>query len=329
MDITTKYMGMNLRSPLVVSASPLSEDIGNIKQIEDSGAGAVVLYSLFEEQIVSEQKDLFYHTSLGDISPEALTFFPEQDEYRLAPDEYLNHIRKAKEAVKIPVIASINGATTGGWVNFAKKMQEAGANAIELNIYYIPTELGLSGNDVEQTYIEILKSVKSTVKIPIAVKLSPFFSNMANMAHQLDIAGADALVLFNRFYQPDIDLENLEVKQNILLSHASSARLPLRWIAIMKGRIKADLAATSGIHSGTDAIKMLLAGANVTMLCSILLKNGIDYIKVIEKQMLDWLESKEYESVKQLIGSMCQLKNADPSSFERAQYMKAISKYKF
>lgn len=328
MDLTTKYMGMKLCSPLVVSASPLSEDINNIKKIEDSGAGAIVLYSLFEEQIVGEQKDIFYHSTIGDISPEALTFFPEPDEYRLKPDEYLNHIRKAKEAVKIPVIASINGTTTGGWVNFAKKMQEAGADAIELNVYYIPTDLGLSGSDVEQTYIDILKNVKSAVNVPVAIKLSPYFSNMANMAHQLDIAGADALVLFNRFYQPDIDLENLEVKPNILLSHASSARLPLRWIAIMKGRIKADLAATSGIHSGTDAIKMLMAGANVTMLCSVLLKNGIEYLKVIEKQMLDWFTAKEYDSVQQMIGSMSQLKNADPSSFERAQYMKAISKYK-
>ncbi|TAL69121.1 MAG: dihydroorotate dehydrogenase-like protein [Bacteroidetes bacterium] len=329
MDITTKYLGMELRSPLVVSASPLSENIDNIKKIEDSGAGAVVLYSLFEEQIVSEQKDLYYYSSLGDISPEAQSFFPEQSEYRLGPDEYLKHIRKAKESVKIPVIASLNGSTTGGWINFAKKMQEAGANAIELNIYYIPTELGLSGSDVEHTYIEILKSVKSAVKIPVAVKISPYFSNMANMAHQLDNAGADALVLFNRFYQPDIDLENLEVKPNIILSNASSARLPLRWIAILKGRIQADIAATSGIHSGTDAIKMLMAGANVSMLCSILLKNGIEYLKVIEKQMTDWLEQKEYESVNQLVGSMSQLRNADPSSFERAQYMKALSKYKF
>ncbi|MBI5326568.1 MAG: dihydroorotate dehydrogenase-like protein [Ignavibacteriae bacterium] len=329
MDITTKYLGMDLHSPLVVSASPISENLNNIKKLEDNGAGAVVIYSIFEEQIVSEQKDLYYYSSLGDISPEAQSFFPDQKEYRLGPDEYLNHIRKAKQSVKIPVIASINGSTTGGWINFAKKMQEAGADAIELNIYYIPTELGLSGTDVEQTYIEILKSVKSVVNIPVAVKLSPYFSNMANMAHQLDNAGADSLVLFNRFYQPDIDLENLIVTPNIQLSHTSSSRLPMRWIAILKGRIQADLAATSGIHSGTDAIKMLMAGANVTMLCSALLKNGIEYLKVIEKQMIDWLEQKEYDSIKQLIGSMSQLKNADPSSFERAQYMKALSKYKF
>jgi dihydroorotate dehydrogenase (fumarate) len=328
MDLTTSYLGMELSSPLVVSASPLSEDIDNIKKMEDAGAGAVVLHSLFEEQIIREQKDLFYNTELGYISPEIMSFYPDASEYRFNSTEYLDHIRKAKEAVKIPVIASLNGTTEGGWVNYAKKFQEAGADAIELNVYYIPTEMKLGNSEVEQTYINILKSVKKAVTVPVAIKLSPFFSSMANMAQRLDGEGADALVLFNRFYQPDIDLENLEVKPHIVLSHSVSSRLPMRWIAILKGRIKADLAATSGIHTGLDVIKMLMVGANVTMLCSVLLKNGIEHLNVIRKEITDWMEAKEYESVKQMTGSMSQLKNANPTAFERAQYMKALTTYK-
>ena len=319
MDLTTSYLGMNLRSPLVVSASPLSEEIDNIKKMEEAGAGAIVLHSLFEEQIIQEQKDIFYHTEMGHISAEIMSFYPEASEYKFDSTEYLEHIRKAKEAVNIPVIASLNGTTEGGWVNYAKKFQEAGADAIELNVYYIPTEVELAGSEIELTYVNILKSVKKAVTVPVAIKLSPFFSGMANMAKRLDDAGANALVLFNRFYQPDIDLENLEVKPHVVLSHSGSSRLPMRWIAILKGRIKADLAATSGIHSGSDVIKMLMVGANVTMLCSSLLKNGIGHLKVITKEMKDWMEANEYESVKQMQGSMCQLKNANPTAFERAQ----------
>lgn len=330
MDLKTNYLGMTLKSPLVVSASPISESISNIKKAEDYGAGAVVLYSLFEEQIIHEQKALYYHTSITEHSfVEASSFFPEPDEYRLGPEEYLEHIHKAKQAVQIPIIASINGTTRGGWTEYSKKMQEAGADAIELNIYYIPTSFDLSGQEVEQTYIDILKSVKSAVSIPVAVKLSPFFSNMANVAKQLDEAGADALVLFNRFYQPDIDLEALEVRPNVLLSHSTAMRLPMRWIAILKGRIKADLAGTSGIHSGKDVIKMLLVGANVAQLCSVLLKNGLEHLSEIEKDMVRWLAANEYSSVTQLIGSMSQLKVENPSDFERAQYMKALLSYKF
>ncbi len=330
MDITTKYMGMNLRSPIVVSASPLSEDVANIKKMEDAGAGAVVLYSLFEEQILLEQKEVFYHTTAGTYSfAEALTYFPEADEYRVGPDGYLDLIRKAKEAVNIPIIASLNGSTNGGWIDYAKKMQEAGADAIELNIYYIPTDMNLSSLDIENNYIEIVKHVKSAVSIPVAVKLSPFFTNMANLAKRIDEVGADALVLFNRFYQPDIDLDNLEVRPQIQLSHSSAARLPMRWIAILKGRIKADLAATSGIQSSDDVIKMLLSGANVTMMCSALLKNGIYHISQVEKEIIEWMTEKEYESVQQMQGSMSQQNVADPSAFERAQYMKALTNYRF
>ncbi len=330
MDLTTSYLGMNLRSPLVVSACPLSDDIKNFKKMEDAGASAIVLYSLFEEQLRLEQKELFYHTaSSSNISSEAMSFFPEPDEFRLGPEEYLEHIRKAKEAVKIPIIASLNGSTDGGWIDYAKKMQDAGADAIELNIYAIPTNMDMPALAIEQNYIDILKHVKSAVTVPVAIKLSPFFTNMANLAQKLDDAGADALVLFNRFYQPDIDIEALEVKPQVQLSHPNAARLPMRWIAILKGKIRANLAATSGIHSGYDAIKMLMVGADVTMLCSTLLKNGIYHLMQIEREMMEWMQEKEYESVKQMQGSMSQMRIPDPDAFERANYMKALTSYKF
>jgi len=330
MDLTTTYLGLNLRSPLVVSASPLSEDIQNVRKMEDAGASAVVLYSIFEEQFSLEQRELHYHTeSAAYSSAEAQTYFPEADDYRTGPEEYLNLIRNAKEAVNIPIIASLNGSTPGGWTKFAKQFQEAGADAIELNVYYIPTNIEESGEKVEQTYIDILKQVKDAVDIPVSIKLSPFFSNMANMAKKLDDAGANGLVLFNRFYQPDVDLEELEVKPQIQLSHSSASRLPLRWIAILKNNIKADLAATSGIHTGYDVIKMMMAGANVAMFASALLKNGIYHLTEVEKEMTEWLVENEYISAKQMIGSMCQKNVGDPSSYERAQYMKALTSYKF
>lgn len=330
MDLKTEYLGLKLRSPLVASASPVSEKIENIKKLEDAGASAVVLYSLFEEQLRAEQHELYYHTTVGTNSfAEALSYFPEPDDYRLGPEGYLEHIRKTKEAVKIPVIASINGSTLGGWTDYANKMQQAGADAIELNIYYIPSALNLSGSDIEKSYIDILKAVKSVVTIPVSIKLSPYFSNMANMARLLDDAGANGLVLFNRFYQPDIDLDKLEVKPEVHLSSSEEIKLPLRWIGMLKGRIVADLAATSGIHTGFDVAKLLLVGSNVTMLCSALLKKGIDQVKVIEKELVDWMEKNEYKSVKQMQGSMSQLRTPDPSAFERANYMKALTKYSF
>ncbi len=329
MDLTTTYMGMTLKSPLVASASPLSEEIGNLKRMEDAGASAVVLYSLFEEQLVREEFELAHHLQHGTESfAEALTYFPEPVQFKLGPDGYLEHIRKAKEAVSIPVIASLNGSSLGGWTKFAHRMQEAGADALELNIYYIPTDPNLSSHDVEQTYLDILKAVKAAVSIPVAIKLGPYFSSFAHVARQLDEAGADALVLFNRFYQPDIDLEELIVKPNVILSTPQALRLPLRWIAILYGRVKASLAATSGIHQGTDVIKMMMAGANVTMLASALLKNGIDHLRVIEREMLEWMEENEYESVRQMQGSMSQIKVDDPSAFERAQYMRALTTYR-
>ena len=259
---------------------------------------------------------------------EALSYFPKPTEYRLGPETYLEHIQKAKAAVGIPIIASLNGASPGGWTAYAKEMQQAGADALELNIYYIPTDMDVSGATVEQAYLDILKAVKKSVTIPVGVKLSPFFSNMGNMAKRLDAAGADALVLFNRFYQPDINLENLEVEHSILWSTPQARRLPLRWIAILYGRVKAQLAATSGIHSAQDAIKMVMAGACVTQLCSVLYKQSLDQIRVIEREMIHWMEEHEYDSLQQMQGCLSQKNCPDPSAFERAQYMRALSIYK-
>ena len=328
MDLSTTYLGLKLRTPLVPSASPLSEEIDNIKRMEDAGASAVVLYSLFEEQLRQDRLELHHHLEHGTFSfAEALTYFPEPEEYHLGPEEYLKHITEAKKAVKIPIIASLNGSSAGGWTQYARLVQQAGADALELNIYYIPTRMNLSGSEVEQTYLDILKAVKSEVSIPVAVKLSPFFTNFANMAKRLDDQGADGLVLFNRFYQPDIDLEALEVKPNILLSTPMAMRVPLRWVAILYGHLKASLAATSGIHRATDVLKMLMAGADVTMLCSALIRHGPGHLKTIEKDLVAWMEEHEYESVTQLKGSLSQKNCPAPSAFERAQYMKAISSY--
>jgi dihydroorotate dehydrogenase (fumarate) len=329
MDLTTTYLGISLRNPLVPSASSLSEDLGNLRKMEDAGAGAVVLHSLFEEQLRHEAAELDYHLEHGTESyAEALSYFPEPKEFRLGPEEYLEHIAKAKKAVQIPIIASLNGTSPGGWTDYARKIQEAGADALELNIYYIPTDMSLAGAKVEKTYIDILQAVKKVVTIPVAVKLSPFFSNLANIAQQLDQGGANGLVLFNRFYQPDINLETLEVEHSVLLSTAQARRLPLRWIAILYGRVKASLAATSGIHNAQDVIKTLMAGASVTMVCSVLFKQGIDQIRVIEREMKAWMEENEYESVQQMQGSLSQQKCPDPSAFERAQYMRALRSFK-
>jgi len=325
-DLSTTYLGLKLRTPLVPAASPLSEEIDGIKQMEDAGAAAVVLYSLFEEQLRQDSVELAQRMEQGTESfAEALTYFPEPEEFRLGPEEYLKHISKAKAAVKIPIIASLNGSSTGGWTDYAKGIQQAGADALELNIYYIPTDENLSSAQIEQTYLDILKSVKSAVSIPVAVKLSPFFTNFANMAKRLDQAGANGLVLFNRFYQPDIDLETLEIRPNILLSTPMAMRVPLRWIALLYGKLKSNLAATSGIHRATDVLKMLMAGADATMLCSALIRHGVRQIGVIERDLIAWLEEHEYESVTQLKGSLSQKNCADPSAFERAQYMRAIS----
>jgi dihydroorotate dehydrogenase (fumarate) len=328
MDLTTTYLGLKLRTPLVAAASPLSEEVDSIKQLEDAGTAAVVLYSLFEEQIRHDAVELAQHLDHGTFStPEALTYFPEPEQFRLGPDDYLKHIAKAKETVDIPIIASLNGSSVGGWIEYAKAIQQAGADALELNIYYIPTDMNLSSAQVEQNYLDILDAVKASVRIPVAVKLSPFFTNFANMAKRLDQHGANGLVLFNRFYQPDIDLENLEIRPNILLSTPMAMRVPLRWIAMLYGRIRPSLAATSGIHRASDVLKTLMAGADVSMLCSALIRHGVRQVGVIERDLVAWMEEHEYQSVTQLKGSLSQKNCADPSAFERAQYMKAISQF--
>jgi dihydroorotate dehydrogenase (fumarate) len=324
-DLTTRYLGLTLRTPLVPSASPLSQEIASIRRLEDAGASAVVLYSLFEEQLRQESLELDHHLSSGTESfAESLTYFPQASEFRLGPEGYLEHIRKAKEAVSIPIIASLNGATVGGWTKFAQEIEQAGADALECNIYYIPTDPEVKAAEIEQTYVDIVWAVKSAISIPVAIKISPFFTNVANVAKRLDDAGADGLVLFNRFYQPDIDLEELEIRPNVLLSTPQALRLPLTWIGILYGKLKASLAATGGVHDPQDAIKMLMVGANVTMLCSSLLRNGINQLRHMERGIVDWMEQHEYESVKQMQGSMSQLRCPDPSAFERAQYMRAV-----
>lgn len=325
MDLSTKYLGMQLRTPLVASASPISHEISSIRHLEEAGASAVVLHSLFEEQLLQRDPDAEHHPNGGIESvPEPSAYFPKAVEFRTRPEDYLNHIRKAKEAVDIPIIASLNGATLGGWAKYARQIEQAGADAIECNIYFVPTRMGVPGTEIEQTYIDIVREVKISVQIPVAVKLSPFFSNFANMAKRLDQTGADGLVLFNRFYQPDIDLEELEIKPNVLLSSPHEMRLPLTWIGILYGRIRASLAATSGVHGPEDVIKLLLVGADVTMLCSTLLRNGISHLRLLEGGLQEWMEQHRYESVHEMQGSLSQLRCPDPGAFERAQYTRAV-----
>ncbi len=329
MDLTTKYLGFTLRNPLVPAASPLSDDVDNLKRMEDAGAAAVILPSLFEEQLRADRLELTERLEQGTESfAEATSYFPEPEEFKVGPETYLDHIAKAKAALGIPLIASLNGSTLGGWTEYAKQIQDAGADALELNIYAIPTEAEITGAQVEEMYVGIVKEVRRQVTIPVSVKLSPFFTNFANMAKRLDDAGANGLVLFNRFYQPDIDLEELEVVPNILLSTPMAMRLPLRWIAILYGRVGADLAASSGVHRAVDAIKMLMAGASVTTMASALLRHGIKHLSVMEAEMRQWMEEHEYESVSQMQGSMSQRSCPDPATFERVQYMKAISTFK-
>ncbi len=327
MDLSTTYMGMKLKNPIVPSASPLSKDLGNIRRMEDAGASAIVMYSLFEEQITHESMQLYYHMTHGTESfSEALSYFVDMQKYNHGPDEYLEHVRRARQAVNIPIIASLNGASNNGWLDYARKIQETGVDGIELNMYYVAADVNETADQLEERYLNIVRSVKN-LKIPVAVKVSPFFTSMSNMAKRFDDAGANALVLFNRFYQPDIDLEKLEVVPNVILSTPQAMRLPLRWVAILHGRIKASLAATGGIHTHEDAIKMLMAGADLTMVCSTLLQNGIGRISEMLRGMETWMKEHEYESVEQMKGSMSQKSVADPAAFERANYMKALSTY--
>ena len=329
MNLTTNYLGLELKNPIIPSAGPLSQEISSIKAMEDAGAAAVVLYSLFEEEIEQESLELYQHTNAHKESfAEALDYFPEPYDFKIGPEKYLEHIRKAKEAVDIPIIASLNGKSVGGWIDYAKKIEQAGADALELNIYFLASDPKFPGTEIEREYLNIVKGVKMNVNIPIAVKMHPFFSSVSWMAEQLTNVGADGLVLFNRFYQPDINLETLEIEPNVLLSTPMAMRLPLRWIGMLYGRVNADLAATSGIYSETDVIKMVMAGAKVTQMLSCLLKFGIGHITEVINQVVYWMEVNEYESLEQMRGSMSYKNVANPSQFERANYMKVLHSYK-
>ena len=328
MDLKTTYLGLKLRTPLVPAASPLSEEIDGIKQMEDAGASAVVLYSLFEEQLRQDRAELDHHMEHGTESfAEALTYFPEPKEFHLGPEEYLKHITEAKKAVRIPVIASLNGSSVGGWTEYAKAIQQAGADALELNIYYIPVDPEFTGEQVERNYCDLVREVKSAVHIPVAVKLGPYFSAPANMAKRLEAAGADGLVLFNRFYQPDFDLEALEVVPNLILSNQYELLLRLHWIAVLYGNIKPDMALTGGVHTATDVVKAMMAGAKVAMMTSALLKKGISYLDTMLTELLIWLGDHEYDSIRQMQGSMSRNAVPQPQAFERANYMKVLSSY--
>lgn len=327
-DTSTKYLGLTLRNPLVVSPSPLSQSLDNVRRMEDAGAGAVVLHSLFEEQLTYDSHALNANLCQGEETfAEALTYFPRMSEFKMGPDGYLEHLRQVKEAVQIPVIGSLNGVSSGGWLEYAKRIEEAGADALELNVYYIPTSLDMTGEYVRDMHVNLLRDVKANVKIPVAVKISPFFSALAYVARLLAEAGADGLVIFNRFYQPDFDLENLEVKPNLRLSSSGTLRLRLRWAAILYGRINADIAITGGVHTPEDVIKCMMAGAKVAMTTSALLKHGIDHLRVLRDGVVKWMEEHEYDSIEMMQGSMSQKSVAEPAAFERANYINIITSY--
>jgi len=327
-DLTTTYLGLALKNPLVASASPLSKKVSVVRQLEDAGIAAIVMYSLFEEQITHESHELDHFLERGTHSyAESLSYFPDLDHYNLEPERYLEHLQRVKEAVDIPVIGSLNGISSGGWVEYARKVEQAGADALELNIYYVPTDPDLSSAELEDTYVCLVRDVCATVTIPVALKLSPFFTALPALAKRFVEAGAAGLVLFNRFYQPDLDLEALEVVPNLELSSSHELRLPLRWIAILYGRIQADFALTGGVHRATDVLKAMMAGANVAMMASALLMHGPQYVTTLLTDLKDWMEEHEYESIRLMRGSMSQQAVADTAAFERANYMKLLNTF--
>ncbi|GAB4278166.1 MAG: dihydroorotate dehydrogenase-like protein [Candidatus Promineifilaceae bacterium] len=328
-NLSTTYLGIKLKNPLVVSSSPASENIDNIKRMEASGASAVILYSLFEEQI--ELQNLGYHQfgpEYKTILPDELQHIPDMAEYNHGANNYLAHIYQAKKAVDIPIIASLNGYYPGGWVQYAKLIEAAGADALELNVYYLSSKPDITGKEIEQMHIDLVKSIKEQTTIPVAIKLSPFFSAFANMAQQLDNTGVDGMVLFNRFYQPDFDVESRVVIPSLTLSERSELRLRLRWAAILYNRIKADIAITGGVHTVEDVVKSVLAGAKTVMLASVLLRHGIEYLQELESGLHAWLDAHEYESLAELCGKLSQTAVKDPVAFERANYMRVLKTYK-
>ena len=327
-DLSTNYLGLSLRSPIVASSSPLCRSVDNISKLEQAGAGAVVLHSLFEEQIIM---DSFWFDSFliqgSDSFPEAMGYFPDQQSYQVDPKGYLKHIEDSRKAVKMPVIGSLNGVSTGGWIKYAREIESAGADALELNIYFLATSIQTTSQEIEQSYCELVRDVKQQVRIPVAVKLSPHFTAIANMCKQLDLAGADALVMFNRFYQPDFDLESREVVQNLNLSTSDELRLRLHWVALLSPYLRPQMAITGGVHTAEDVVKGIMAGAQVVMMTSALLKRGIEYLSLVESDLLTWLEAHEYHSMNELRGCMNSASVADPSAFTRANYLKVLSSY--
>jgi dihydroorotate dehydrogenase (fumarate) len=329
MDLTTRYMGLELKHPIVASASPLSESLDGIRRLEDGGAAAVVIYSLFEEQIRRENAALDRLLESGTYSfAESLSYFPDLDDVRAGPDQYVNLVRRASEAVDIPLIASLNCVTSEGWIDYARQLEQAGAQGLELNIYAIEPNPDISGQAVEQRYLDILRTVKQTVSIPVALKLSPFFSAFGHMAKQLDAVGADALVLFNRFYQPDFNIDTLEAAPTLSLSQAGEIRLPLLWIALLHGKVNASLGATRGVETSVEVIKYLLAGADVVMTAAALLRNGPAYMSQLVSGLEAWMEERDFASIGQMRGVMSHAKVADPLAFERANYIRILESYR-
>lgn len=327
-DLRTNYLGFELGNPLVASSSPLTQELDNIRRLEDAGVAAIVMHSLFEEQIRYESESLDHHLDVGAHShPEALTYFPDLGRYNLGPEGYLEMIRQAKEAVDVPIIASLNGSTDGGWVEYSRLIQEAGADALELNIYFLPTDLSLDSATIEARYCQLVRHVRSEITIPLAVKLCPYFTATGRMLCELDQAGADGLVLFNRFYQPDFDLEKLEVVPNLHLSVPDELRLRLLWVAVVYGHVQADLAVTGGVHSAEDVLKAMMAGAKVAMLTSALFQHGIDYLRTLRHNLTVWMEEHEYESIRQMQGSMSRQALGDPEEFDRANYITVLGSY--
>ncbi len=327
-NLSTNYLGLKLKSPLVASSSPLCKDLANLRKLEDAGAAAVVLESLFEEQIMIESNDLDRNLwQSADVSAEAQGYYPDFNTYNLGPEKYLEHISQAKKALGIPVIASLNGVSKGGWIDYAKQMAQAGADALELNVYFVPTDITQSANDIENMYLDLVAAVTAIVKIPVAVKIGPYFSSTGNMALKLEKAGAEGLVMFNRFYQPDFDLEALEVVPHLVLSRSNELKLRLHWVAILFGKIKADMAITGGVHTAEDVLKSMAAGAKVAMMTSALLEQGVGYLKTLEGEVREWLETHEYNSIEQMQGSLSQKNVAHPAAFERANYVKVLNSY--
>lgn len=327
-DLSTTYLGLRLKNPLVASPSPLTEDLDNVRKLEDAGVSAIVFHSLFEEQINLESQSLDAHLFQGTESfAESLTYFPDLGTYRVGPETYLDHLRQAKAAVDVPIIGSLNGISEGGWIEYAKHIEDAGADALELNIYFLPTDPNVTAADVETMYLDLVRAVAGSVNIPVAVKLGPYFSSLAHFASELDDAGSRGLVIFNRFYQPNLDIENLEVVPDLDLSSPHELRLRLRWAAILFGRIQADLAITGGVHAAEDVVKAMMSGAKAAMMTSAILQRGIGHFAHVLEQLGVWLEEHEYESIEQMQGSMSQRSVAEPAAFERANYLRVLTSY--